>query len=162
MLGRTFSQHGLRPLVPLEGCITANEYKVILTDHLYHLYPIIKRFYPNGVFSSRMIMSFSTGHDSSLNCIMSVKMMSILFYALHSQEISTQLNIYGRFWTDIVDTLHPIINKPFEEISFGRLVFIPPVEFHRSLNQGTLKLVAQGGPAPKTLHFVFLYFATCL
>ena len=37
--------HGLGPLVPLEGRVTANQYKVVLSDHLY---PMMKHFYPDG------------------------------------------------------------------------------------------------------------------
>ncbi len=36
---------GMGPLVPLEGRVTADQYKVILSDHLYHL---VKHFYPDG------------------------------------------------------------------------------------------------------------------
>ena len=37
-----FCWHDLGPLVSLEGRVTANQYKVVLSDHLY---PIIKHFY---------------------------------------------------------------------------------------------------------------------
>ncbi len=40
-----FCWHGLGPLVPLEGRVTANQYKVVLSDHLY---PMMKHFYPDG------------------------------------------------------------------------------------------------------------------
>jgi len=40
-----FCWHGLGPLVPLERRVTANQYKVVLSDHLY---PMMKHFYPDG------------------------------------------------------------------------------------------------------------------
>ena len=40
-----FCWHGLGPLVPLEERVTANQYKVVLNDHLY---PMMKHFYPDG------------------------------------------------------------------------------------------------------------------
>ncbi len=36
--------HGLGPLIPLEGRVTANQYEVVLSDHLY---PVMKHFYPD-------------------------------------------------------------------------------------------------------------------
>ncbi len=36
--------------------------------------------------------------------LMSVKMMWVMRYGLHSHHISTQLNTYGRFWTDVLDS----------------------------------------------------------
>lgn len=41
----TFCWHGLGPLVTLEGRVTANQHKVVLT---HHLYPVMKHFYPDG------------------------------------------------------------------------------------------------------------------
>lgn len=35
MLWRSFCLHGLGPLVPLEGNVIANQYEVLLIDHLY-------------------------------------------------------------------------------------------------------------------------------
>ena len=40
-----FFWHGLGPLVLLKGRVTANQYKVVLSDHLY---PMMKHFYPDG------------------------------------------------------------------------------------------------------------------
>ena len=45
MLWGTFCWHGLGPLVPLEGRVTANQYKVVVSDQLY---PMMKHFYPDG------------------------------------------------------------------------------------------------------------------
>ncbi len=45
MLWGAFCWHGLGPLVPLEGTVTANQYKVVLSDHLY---PMMKHVYPDG------------------------------------------------------------------------------------------------------------------
>jgi len=67
-----FCWHGLGPLVPLKGRVTANQYKVVLS---HHLYPMMKHFYPDGVVSSKMTMPKFTGHEGSLNALMSMKMM---------------------------------------------------------------------------------------
>ncbi len=45
MLWGAFCWHGLGSLVPLEGRVTADQYKVVLSDHLY---PVMKHFYPDG------------------------------------------------------------------------------------------------------------------
>ena len=45
MLWGAFFWHGLGPHVSLEGRVTANQYKVVLSDHLY---PMMKHFYPDG------------------------------------------------------------------------------------------------------------------
>ncbi len=45
MLWGAFCWQGLCPRVPLEGRLTANQYKAVLTDHLY---PVMKHFYPDG------------------------------------------------------------------------------------------------------------------
>ncbi len=45
MLWGAFCRHGLGPLVPSEGRVTANQYKVVLSDHLY---PMMKNFNPDG------------------------------------------------------------------------------------------------------------------
>ncbi len=45
MLWGAFFWYDLGPLVPLEGRVTANQYKVVLSDHLY---PMMKYFYPDG------------------------------------------------------------------------------------------------------------------
>ena len=37
--------HGWGPLVSSEGRVTANQYKVVLNDHLY---PMMKHVYPDG------------------------------------------------------------------------------------------------------------------
>lgn len=40
----TVRGHGLGPLIRLEGRVAANQYKVILSDHLY---TVMKHFYPD-------------------------------------------------------------------------------------------------------------------
>ncbi len=45
MLWGAFCWQGLGPLVPLEGRVTSNQYKVVLNDHLY---PMMKYFCPDG------------------------------------------------------------------------------------------------------------------
>ena len=81
---------------------TCNLYKVVLSDHLY---PMMKHFYPDGVVSSRMPISTSTGHEGSLNGL-SIKIMNHeSFYGLCSHQILA--HTFGRFWTDVLgSTLH--------------------------------------------------------
>ncbi len=45
MLWGAFCWHGLGPLVPLMERVTANQYNVVLSDHLH---PMMKHFYPDG------------------------------------------------------------------------------------------------------------------
>ncbi len=46
MLLGAFCWHGLGPLVPLEGRVTANQYKGVLSDHFY---PTMKYFLLRGL-----------------------------------------------------------------------------------------------------------------
>lgn len=46
MLCGTFYWHGLGLPIPLEGRVTANPYKVVLSDD--HVYPLMTHFYANG------------------------------------------------------------------------------------------------------------------
>lgn len=56
---------------------------------------------------------------------MSMKIMWIIVYCCSSHQISTQLDTYGRLWA---------IKTPNEGLSFGRMVFIPLVEFRDLLH----------------------------
>ena len=47
-------------LVPSDKTVTANQYKVVLTDHFH---PMMKYFYPDESGLSRMTMLPSIGHD---------------------------------------------------------------------------------------------------
>lgn len=53
-----------------------------------------------GIISSRKSIPPYTGHEGSLSGLNS---MLIIWYDLHSHQISTQFNNYGSFWTDILD-----------------------------------------------------------
>ncbi len=49
---------------------------------------------------------------------------------LHSQQTSTQFKTYGRFWSDMfISTLHHRHQNTKWGNIFGRMLFIPPVEF---------------------------------
>lgn len=54
--------------------------------------------------SSRMTISPSVGCEDSLNGLMNMKMMWITCHGRCSQQISTQLKTYRRFWTDGFDS----------------------------------------------------------
>ena len=66
MLWGAFCRHGLDPFIPLAGRVTANQYKVVLSDHPC---PKMKHFYPDG---SGL---FHIEHEGSLNGLMSMKIM---------------------------------------------------------------------------------------
>ena len=55
-----------------------------------------------GVVSFRMTVPPSIGHEGLLNGLMSMKM--IIYYGLQIHQISTQLNIYERFWLNMSDS----------------------------------------------------------
>lgn len=53
-------------------------------------------------------------------------------HGLQSDQISTQLNIYGRIWGRLLDrALHYHQEITSCGNTFGRMVFIPPVQFQR-------------------------------
>ncbi len=57
---------------------------------------------------------FHSRHKRPLNSLMSMKMMWIICYGLHSHKISNQLDTYAsRFWTTVTKT-------PNEGLSFGK------------------------------------------
>lgn len=78
-------------LVPLEGSVTANQYKSLRTDHLY---PMIKHFCSilMGVVSSRGTPPLITGHNGSLNDLMRMKVMYLICCDInvccHTHQIS--------------------------------------------------------------------------
>lgn len=92
-----FSCHGLGQLVPLQGRVTANQYKVISSDHLY---PMIKYFYPDG---SGLLQDDNA--SGSTEALMSMKMMLSICCGLRSHQNSTQLNTCGTFWTDMLGSI---------------------------------------------------------
>lgn len=59
-----FPWYGLASLVHLDGKLTANQYELILTDHLN---PVMKHIYPDGCGHFQDDSSPSTVHESSPN-----------------------------------------------------------------------------------------------
>lgn len=62
---------------------------------------------------SRWVMKCSNvGHESTLRDLTSMKMMWIRRYGLYGHQLSTQLNTYGKFWSDVPDvplpSKHPV------------------------------------------------------
>lgn len=108
-----------------------------------------------------MTLLQSTGYKASLNGLMSVKLMWIICCGLRSHQISTQLYIYGRVWTDMLDSAfcHHLHNTKWGN-TFGRRVFFPSVEFQRLLESIPRRieavLAAHGGYL-ETLCCFFLY-----
>ncbi len=86
MLWGAFCGHGLGPLVPLEGRVTANQYKVDLSDHLY---PVILNI--SWTFLILMGVVSSIGQAGPPNGSMSMKMVWIIYYGLHSHQMSRHL-----------------------------------------------------------------------
>ena len=85
----------------LERRVTSNQYKVVLSGHLIiwrNIYILI------GVDSFIMAMPPSIGYEESVNSLMSMKMMWIIFWGFHGHQISIQLNTYGISWTNILDS----------------------------------------------------------
>lgn len=98
--------------IPLEGTITANQYNLILADQLD---PIMKHFYHDGsslfqedIVSIHRAQGFTEWLDEyEGNEGIYEYESKIIFCALHSYQITTQSNTYGRFWTKVLDsTLH--------------------------------------------------------
>lgn len=67
-----FCCQGLGPHVPLKAGVSANQYKVLPTDHVYpmrkHFSPDLSRF-----VSSRMALPQSMGHKGSVNGLRHMK-----------------------------------------------------------------------------------------
>ncbi len=64
MLWGAYSWHSLGPLVPLEGRVTANQYKVVLSDHLYHM---MKHFYPAPIHRVRGVTEWLDEYENDVN-----------------------------------------------------------------------------------------------
>lgn len=65
-----------------------------------------------GVVSLReKIIPPSTGPKGSLMCLMCVKIMWVISYDLCSHQTTTQFDIYGRLWTNILRVLFTIITQ---------------------------------------------------
>lgn len=77
--------YGLGPLIPFRGSITA------ISARLFWLIIFILLW--NTSILIRLII-----HESSLNGLMSHKIMSIIWYVLHSDQISTNTTPMGDFW----------------------------------------------------------------
>lgn len=76
----TFCYHSLGPFVPLEGRVSANQFKVVLSEPLFHM---MKHFYPSGsgLFQYDMVPLWP-GHEGPQNGFLSMKMMWIICNAL--------------------------------------------------------------------------------
>lgn len=77
--------YGLGPLIPFRGSITA------ISARLFWLIIFILLW--NTSILIRLII-----HEGSLNGLMSYKIMSIIWYVLHSDQISTNTTPMGDFW----------------------------------------------------------------
>lgn len=88
-----FPWYGLAPLVLLDGKLTANQYKVILTDQLY---PMMKHFYPIGRGLFQEDSAPSTGLAGLPN---GLKRKNHILCPSHSSD----LNPFGLLW-EILDS----------------------------------------------------------
>ena len=90
----------------------------------------------------------------------------------HSHQSSTQLNTYGKFWSDMIGSaLTTIIKPPNEGISLRKMQFIPPIElriridFIRILSENTRNLtpISSGSQCThiqfNSIQFSFIYIA---
>lgn len=127
-LRKAFSWHGFVPLVPLERCVTENQYKVHVTNHIY---PVMKHFYPDwsGLCNPHPIVMRA-------KWIVWMKIMSILCHGFHSHQITTQVN---------------------KKKSSGRMAIISIVQFYRLAQlmprRTEVVLVACSGRMPYLIHF---------
>lgn len=79
-----------------------------------------------GVVCSRVTMPPSIKHERSLNYLKGMKMMWIIRSDFCTHQISTQSNIYRRFWTDMLDSALQINHQNTEwRLFFRGLVFHP-------------------------------------
>lgn len=63
----------------------------------------------------------SIGYEGSLSGLMTMSMMWIMCCGRHSHQVSTQLNSYGRCWTDVLDGMSTgIIKTSHDGISSGK------------------------------------------
>ena len=72
MVSGAYSGHSLDPLNPLEGKVNANKYTTILSNQLQ---PMVNHFYSDGSGLFQDANAPFTGHEWSLNGLMSIKMM---------------------------------------------------------------------------------------
>lgn len=109
------SWNDLGPLVPhLAESVSANQYKVIPGNHIYL---VITQSGPAGSALSKHDDALSTGRKGSLKGLISMTAMWVICCSFHSHHVMQHSS--------------PISSKYSKEgISFGRIVFIPPVELH--------------------------------
>ncbi len=111
----------------------------------------------------RITVPPSTGQEGSLNGLMSMKMMWIICYGLHSHRISTHMNTCGRFWTNALDSA---LHHHHQNIKWGNIFWkngVHPSSRVQRLGESMPRsteavLEARGGPTPywDTLCWFFL------
>ena len=96
------------------------------------------------------------GTRGSLNDLMSIATMWIICNGLWSSQFSTQLNTYGRFWSNMLDSaLYHFYPKTNERLSFGWMVFIPRLEIRELENLCRSVRLFSRLVVNKTLHVGF-------
>ncbi len=90
MVCAIFSWHTLGPLVPIEHCLNATAYLIIVTDHVH---PFMTTVYP-----SSSTMHHVTKLTSSQTGFLNMTMSSLYSNGLHSHQISIQLSTFGMWW----------------------------------------------------------------
>lgn len=88
MLSGAFFWHGLRPLVPLKKRVSANQYKVALSNHLYPMMKHSCDFVEDGNLPIHRAQGVTLWFDE-------YKIMWIISHGLHGRLISTEI----RFWS---------------------------------------------------------------
>ena len=68
------------------------------------------------------------GHEGSLNHLICNRLIWIICYCFCSHQILTQLNNYGRLWTDMLDNTPHQHQNPKLGTLFWKMMFIPPLE----------------------------------
>ena len=104
--GWAFFWHRPSPLVPLSGRVTVDQYKVVLTDHLY---PMMKHFYPDSS-GVPMTVSPSKNHKGSLKGLTSMK------YSMNTMIIIFTIS------TQVTPMFNWCVSLLQHKICFGRMV----------------------------------------
>lgn len=137
----------------LERRVIANQHK-ILSDLTDHFYPMVKHFYPDRsvrfpgdpthIHTTQRLIKWFDEDDSDVNHVL---------WHVHSPDLSPLEHLWQIFGSLCLTVLSStIVKTPIEGISFGRMVFILPAQFHRLVElmpkSTEVVPVACSGPKP--------------
>ncbi len=105
-----------------------------------------------GKVSFRGTTPTSAGHEEALTGLMSMRMMWIICYGIRSHQIWTQLNTYGRFWSDVLDSA---LHRHHQNTKWGNIFWKNGVQCQGAPKVFWCDVVAQH--LNKTLYIVFSF-----